>query len=237
MSVWGVPERLHPDEIVPGDRAGQQSMDIHRGRYLDVVPHVVGRRVLDFASGAGYGTRLLADAGADMVVGVDYSHDAVARAQAEFGGSATHFVVGDANHHCVRGPFDIVVSFETVEHLPDPRAFLLALREALAPGGLCFVSAPLGETRHIDQFHQQAFDVASLVDLVESVGLEVERTRVDPWRISFADLLRWRRQYPDLRPSWGELVGTRRGRWLFGDALRHGGIRIDELLVVARLAG
>jgi hypothetical protein len=118
--------------------------------------------------------------------------------------------------------------------LKAPGPFLASLRALLAPDGLCFVSAPLGETRHLDEYHQQAFDEAAVVALVESAGMEVERAQHEPWRISIVDLLRWMRLYPDQRPSWAELLSTHRGRWLLGDAIRHGGIRMDEFLVVAR---
>jgi 2-polyprenyl-3-methyl-5-hydroxy-6-metoxy-1,4-benzoquinol methylase len=208
-------------------------MDLHRRRYTDVAPYVEGRRVLDFASGAGYGTRLLADAGADAVIGVDLSVSAVQRARREFGGPGMHFLVGDAGQFCVRGPFDVVVSFETIEHLRDPSGFLRSLLGVLAPGGRCFLSAPLGETRHLDAYHQQVFDADTVVALVETAGFVVERTRVDPWRASFGELLNWRRLYPEFRPSWAELLSTRRGRSLLRDAV-PGGIRIDELFVVAR---
>ena len=208
-------------------------MDLHRRRYLDVTPHVAGSLVLDFASGAGYGTRLLADAGADAVIGVDLSVAAVRRARREFGGPGVHFVVGDADHVCVRGPFHVVVSFETIEHVHDPRAFLESLRALLVPGGLCFVSAPLGETRHLDAYHQHAFTADDVVALVESAGFVVEETRVEPWRASFGELLKWRRLYPELRPSWAELLSTRRGRTLLRAATPRG-IRIDAMVVVAR---
>src|SRR5690606_17895209 len=93
----------------------------HWHRYAFAAQFARGKRVLDAACGEGYGSALLARHGAE-VVGVDVSEEAIAHARARYGDHpGLRFVHAD----CTRlddfdGPgFDLVVSFETLEHLHD----------------------------------------------------------------------------------------------------------------------
>jgi len=99
-----------------------------------------GMRVLDLGSGEGYGSSLLARGGA-VVVGVDISSAAVARAEGTYGGDGASFAAMDAQHLGLRsGVFKMVVSFQTIEHLEHPRRYLEEVARVLEPGGTFIVS-------------------------------------------------------------------------------------------------
>jgi SAM-dependent methyltransferase len=114
----------------------------HVARYRFAGSYVSGRRVLDVACGSGYGSRVLRDAGAREVVGVDRDSEAVAYAGARYGSPGIRYLVGDAHDPPAAGPFDVIVSFETIEHLEDPDRFLSACGDRLAVDGLFIVSTP-----------------------------------------------------------------------------------------------
>jgi len=75
---------------------------------------------------------------------------------------------------------DMVVSFEVIEHLFDPAAFLRWCRDALKPGGLLLLTCPniagletmlLGrESSSVDHEHLNLFTLDSLVQLAERCG-------------------------------------------------------------------
>ena len=88
-----------------------------------------GSSVIDFACGVGYGCRILADAG-HTVTGLDIDAEAIAHAEATFSGARTTFALRDAADPGDLGSFDAATCFETIEHVEDPRALLLALRKA-----------------------------------------------------------------------------------------------------------
>lgn len=116
----------------------------HYHRYAFALPLARGRRVLDAACGEGYGSALLA-AEATGVLGVDISADVVAHARARYAGSEhLQFEAADCTslEHLADGSFDLIVSFETLEHVQAQERMLDGFARLLAPGGLLLVSTP-----------------------------------------------------------------------------------------------
>lgn len=115
----------------------------HLHRYALAARLVAGKRVLDAACGEGYGSAVLA-AAADSVVGVDLSDDAVRHAQARYAGiDGLSFQQGDCTGLPFEdGSFDVIVSFETLEHLEAQDEMLAGFRRLLAPGGFLLLSSP-----------------------------------------------------------------------------------------------
>ena len=117
----------------------------HIGRYRFAAGAVRGKRVLDVACGSGYGCAILAETAAE-VVGVDISPEAVAHAAGRYASLPNvRFACGDARRVPVQDErFDVVTSFETLEHLPVSgiNEYLGEIHRVLAPGGRAFVSTP-----------------------------------------------------------------------------------------------
>jgi SAM-dependent methyltransferase len=117
----------------------------HWHRYAFARRFVAGRRVLDVACGEGYGSALLASVAAD-VVGVDIAGESVAHARTAYAARPNlHFQQGSAAAlPLADATVDIVVSFETIEHLPageQPR-MLAEVARVLKSDGLLLLSAP-----------------------------------------------------------------------------------------------
>ena len=112
----------------------------HVHRYRFAARRVVGKQVLDIACGEGYGTHALAMAGAANVIGVDVSEEACEHARSKYGIDAR---CGDAQAiPLAEASVDVVVSFETIEHVSNPAAFLDECLRILKPGGSLIISTP-----------------------------------------------------------------------------------------------
>jgi glycosyltransferase involved in cell wall biosynthesis/SAM-dependent methyltransferase len=102
-------ERVVPDKM----QGYEMTLAEHLARYRFAKDHVTGR-TLDAACGTGYGTAIL---GAD---GCDVSEEALAYARATQAGK---FFKADLSAPDMEA-YDTVTSFETIEHLKDPRPFI-----------------------------------------------------------------------------------------------------------------
>ncbi|MGW4593139.1 glycosyltransferase [Amycolatopsis thermoflava] len=117
----------------------------HYHRYALAARYAFGRRVLDLASGEGYGSALLA-AHAAEVVGVDIDEASVEHARARYGGQPNlRFTTGsmtDPDLLADAGKFDVVTCFEALEHVAEQDELMALVRARLAPGGVFFTSTP-----------------------------------------------------------------------------------------------
>jgi len=107
---------------------------------------VAGLRVLELACGRGGFSRELARAGA-VVTGCDFSFVAVSVAEqkkrTEHRSLAAQFVQGDAqNLPFASNSFDMVVSCETIEHVPDVNSALREMLRVSRPGGKLYLTTP-----------------------------------------------------------------------------------------------
>jgi SAM-dependent methyltransferase len=96
-------------------------------------------RICDLGSGTGWLSGILNSFG--PVVGVELSPEAVKLANARYPG--VKFIAGDAT---VWQPepqsFDVVVSQEVIEHIPEKAAYLGVARQALKSGGYLLMTTP-----------------------------------------------------------------------------------------------
>src|SRR6476646_7185805 len=92
----------------------------HWHRYLWASQFVAGKDVLDVACGEGYGSNFLAKT-AGRVVGVDISQETVDHAKNTYNQPNIEFYQGSAGAMPIEGTylFDIIISFETIEHLDE----------------------------------------------------------------------------------------------------------------------
>jgi SAM-dependent methyltransferase len=235
------PERIVPDETEPGIVA------IHLKRYEFARPLCAGKRVLDAACGVGYGAAYLAEHARD-VVGVDRNEEAIAYALRRYARPNLSFEVGDVldlRHH-PDASFDVVCSFETIEHLTDPGRLVAEAARVLRPGGIFVCSTPNAgrtESEPENPFHElelSADDFERLlraefahVELYGQVRLQTRRHRA----VQRLDVLGLRRRLRLARALSRPLLGTPPMAALGGDDLvitRNGIDQARELVAVCR---
>jgi 2-polyprenyl-3-methyl-5-hydroxy-6-metoxy-1,4-benzoquinol methylase len=118
-------------------------LEEHLKRYELACHFVKDKFVLDAACGTGYGSKMLAQAGARSVVGLDISYDSIKHAIPLYSDHNVSFVQGDIHQLPFEDEtFDVVVSFETIEHIPDGSLWFKEASRVLKKGGLFIVSTP-----------------------------------------------------------------------------------------------
>jgi len=129
------------ERLITNDMLGKGVAE-HLHRYALALEYAKGQVALDIASGEGYGSNLLASV-ALKITGVDLSQEAIEHARAEYRKDNLDFIQGSVldiplPDHSI----DLVVSFETIEHLEDHETMMTEIQRVLKPDGLLIISSP-----------------------------------------------------------------------------------------------
>ena len=163
-------------ERLGGDRAASPWKEEHAARYHWAAAYTEGKEVLDVACGTGFGAAILLDSRAKSVVAGDLSEEALESSGERLAGFGARAVV--RREDCMdlsagAEAFEVVVSMETIEHLPDPARFLDEVSRVLKPGGLLLLSTPNalvtnpGGSTPTNPFHIREFLPQELREMVE----------------------------------------------------------------------
>jgi len=150
----------------------------HRARYEFVAKQLPpGCKVIDYASGIGYGSKIMADAGHD-VVGYDIDSEAIAYGRENYAHPSVTLWTGNGNCPAILGEFDVAVCFETIEHIKDPRPLLWALHSC-AP--VLYASVPNENIMPwrisrgvVTAFHFRHYTPSQFEELLNSCGWKVD---------------------------------------------------------------
>ena len=160
----------HPDEhFIPGTSRITEIESFHR--YHAAASLCSKCRVLDAASGEGYGAAILA-ASAAHVTGIDRNETVIQEAAAKYPLENLAFVAGDVTELPFQeGVFDRIISFETIEHLIDQRKFLSEVCRVLTPEGVLILSSPnkssfRARNRQKNLYHINELEPETLLELI-----------------------------------------------------------------------
>lgn len=159
-------QRAIPERFLPEEMSGELVEAEHLVRYAWAASLAAGRRVLDAGTGAGYGTGMLAGAGATRTVGIDVAETVVEAARDAYGDVAEFTAADIRSLPFDDDSFDLVVCFEVIEHVDRQDDALAEFARVLAPGGILAVSSPNrdrsvpGNPHHVHEYTPDELDAA-----------------------------------------------------------------------------
>jgi 2-polyprenyl-3-methyl-5-hydroxy-6-metoxy-1,4-benzoquinol methylase len=183
MSVARKITELSVERATPEEMAGRLMESEHRARYAWAGQLAEGREVLDAGCGSGYGTEILAAAGAQRVVGIDVSDDAIEHARSSFAAASTEFRQADLHQLPFEdGSFDLVVCFEVIEHVDEQQQAISELRRVLRSEGFLAISSPNRDVYPAgNPHHTHEFVPDELARVLATNFADVKLYRQSPW--------------------------------------------------------
>lgn len=159
----------YPERIIPEQTSGGP-LSSHMKRYGFAKSFCTDKIVLDTACGVGYGSYYLSEV-AKEVIGIDISENAVTYAKEHYRRENIQFRLMDAQR--LEFPdkyFDVVCSFELLEHLKDPERYLTEVKRVLKKGGICIISTPRAKKTIYspkNPYHKQEFSQRDFGNLLK----------------------------------------------------------------------
>lgn len=151
----------------------------HLARYYWVIDHIKGKKVLDAGCGSGYGDNILAEY-ANEVVGIDISKNAVEYAIKKYKRPNLKFFSADLNHKLdTKEKYDVIVSFDVLEHIPKTDVYLKTLSDRLGNDGKLIIGTPnalqsLNYNTRENPFHVKEYSPGELKEMLKKYFNEVQ---------------------------------------------------------------
>lgn len=144
-------------------------------RYMYVLGDAIESKVLDCACGIGWGSYLIACAGAKKVISIDLSNSAIKSAKKYYDHENIQYVKGDIFKLKFKNKFDLITSFETIEHLENPQKFLTILKGYSNKNTILYLSTPNGKVfkskeKPENPYHVNEYTKDELIEIITNAG-------------------------------------------------------------------
>lgn len=145
----------------------------HLHRYAILSNCIINKVVLDIACGEGYGSNLLAQ-NASYVHGVDIDEQTIILANKKYKKKNLNYTVGDTSKIPFDNNFfDVVVSYETIEHHDQHHEMIKEIKRVLKPNGKIIISTPdklfySDKTNFSNKFHIKELYKQEFLNLMSS---------------------------------------------------------------------
>lgn len=174
-------ERMVP-EYYKNDLESYYIFLMHMKSYETILGEVKGKTVLDFGCGEGYGARILSQS-AQQVTGIDISQEAIEQAKIKYTSPNVSFKYIRTPNDIItifgKNSFDIVISYQVIEHIHDAMVYLEQIKKVLKPQGKLYLTTPNANFRLLffqkpwNQFHVREYTYDSLQKTLKKVFTEV----------------------------------------------------------------
>ncbi len=152
---------------------------VHLKAYEEAASLAAGKAILDLGCNNGYGSAVLGEA-CSQVVALDVSPSAIEDARERFGNRGIDFRLYDGrNIPFDNQSFDVVVSFQVIEHLEDTAPYLTEIARVLRPSGVALFTTPNAAIRldrdmkPWNEFHVREYRADELAGILKVVFDEV----------------------------------------------------------------
>jgi SAM-dependent methyltransferase len=199
----------------------------HWERYEFASQYVNEKRVLDVASGCGYGTALLSRCAGIKATGLDIDREAIAWAKKYYGSCANYELIKDKIWPIKSSSIDVVVSLETLEHILNPIPFLDEIHRVLVSNGVLILSTPHNESESrfspANPFHLREYSWNELAYLLSH---------------RFVIMSRWS-QVSNLSKNWNSVKSSSAGSLFVAlkNFLPKGMISYVKDIIISRVKG
>lgn len=146
----------------------------HAGRYIFAENFITKNKlknIADITCASGYGTELLSKS-CEHIDGYDVNTNYLLKAKKRKIPNADFYQVNLNDSLNIQKQYDLVVCFETLEHIENTKIFSQTLSKIIAPNGYLIISVPNPKFEELDEngkiiykFHKHIFKKQHVIDL------------------------------------------------------------------------
>lgn len=180
--------------LLPGEFP-RKTEEEHFERYKFAAQYVKRKNILDIACGVGYGCKIYSESGANTIVGIDVLPDNIAHAKSNYSADNISFIQNNLYDINYTEEFDIISSFETIEHVDNDSLALAKMHRALKADGLLIISTPNRKItspnsksindKPLNEYHVREYTLAEFKHLLTSNGFRILKVLGQRNRIFF----------------------------------------------------
>ena len=168
-----------PERVYFEQNEDQELLAQHIARYNFAKSYVLEKNVVDIACGSGYGCSILTKGSPEKIIGIDRSPDAIEYAKRSCSNSTIEFMVGNFDILSKIGRVNLILAFETIEHINDYNGFLNTCCSVLKENGIFIISTPVRkkgtlEDVPVNPFHIREWNDEEFTQLLYGYFSQIE---------------------------------------------------------------